>query len=101
MTAAELEGATTTTNNANNTDSVPETTSELVDDVAAIKEKLTDIASTPLNYTEPSEASVYYDAATMAPLSSLSLVRHDFYIHSGASPGPGACNKPPLFGTAG
>jgi hypothetical protein len=45
-------------------------------DVRAIQEILGDIAKVPLDRADTSQASLYYDASSMAPLSPLAAVRH-------------------------
>lgn len=54
-----------------------EVPTEVVEDIAVLKEKLSEITAIPISHAEPTEASLYYDASTMAPLSAVSLVsRH-------------------------
>lgn len=45
-------------------------------DVRAIRETLRDIAKVPLDRPDTSQASLYYDASSMAPLSPPAAVRH-------------------------
>jgi hypothetical protein len=100
MTGAEpaLTTATTHSTNAhevsaNNphtepiSDAPADTSAEVAEDIAAFKEKLSEITATAISHAEPTEASLYYDASTMAPLSPRSLVRCHRNLHIG----------PPLF----
>lgn len=43
-------------------------------DAQALQDKLADIASVPFARTDPSDASLYYDAFSMAPLSPTAAV---------------------------
>lgn len=47
-------------------------TPEFID---TVREKIQDIVATEIDLGLPTEASLYYDASTMAPLSALSAVR--------------------------